>query len=86
MMKNKSIPKNVTMVVGLLIAVVFITSFARAAETCFDVGENYAKQNNVSVVAAKEALKDGRAVCEVVVLREASNGNRPKREVVYLPL
>lgn len=61
------------------------TERAFAAQSCFQVGQNYANSVGASLAAAEDATKNGAAVCKVVVLVQSSDGSRPKREVVYLP-
>lgn len=56
-----------------------------AADNCFAVGQQYAQQRGSTLVAAEPAVDGGKNVCKVVVLEPASNGGRPKREIVYIP-
>lgn len=56
-----------------------------AADNCFAAGQRYAAQQASTLVAAEAASRNGQPVCKVVILTQAKNGERPKREVVYIP-
>lgn len=56
-----------------------------AQDSCFAAGQKYSNAEGATLVGAESTTKDGKSVCKVVVLYEASNGNRPRREIVYLP-
>jgi len=56
-----------------------------AADNCFAVGQSMAADRGVALVAAQEAVQNGKKVCKIVVLAPATNGDRPKREIVFIP-
>lgn len=61
------------------------TPFLVAADNCFAVGQSIANDRGVTLVAAEAAVQNGQKVCKIVVLAPATNGGRPKREVVFIP-
>ncbi len=83
-MKNYLYKNSVLLAAACVLSTV-LSPFAVSADNCFEIGQRYARENGASLVAAKEAAENGRAVCELVVLKRAANGQRPKREVVLLP-
>ena len=56
-----------------------------AQDNCFAVGQSLAVERGVTLVAAEATVQNGRSVCKIVVLVPATNGERPKRQVVYIP-
>lgn len=56
-----------------------------AADNCFAVGQSIAADRGVTLVAAQDAVQNGQKVCKIVVLTPATNGGRPKREIVFIP-
>ncbi len=56
-----------------------------AADNCFAVGQSIAADRGVTLVAAESAVQNGQKVCKIVVLTPATNGGRPKREIVFIP-
>jgi len=56
-----------------------------AADNCFAVGQSIASDRGVTLVAAQAAVQNGQNVCKIVVLAPATNGGRPKREIIYIP-
>lgn len=56
-----------------------------AQENCFAIGQSIASDRGVTLVAAQEAVQDGQKGCKIVVLAPATNGGRPKREIIFVP-
>lgn len=56
-----------------------------AADNCFAVGQAIAADRGVTLVAAEATVQNGQNVCKIVVLAPATNGGRPKREILYVP-
>lgn len=56
-----------------------------AADNCFAAGQQYAARQASTLVAAEATTQGGQNVCKVVILTQANNGERPKREVAYIP-
>lgn len=56
-----------------------------AQENCFAIGQSIAADRGVTLVAAEDAVQNGQKVCKIVVLSPATNGGRPKREILYVP-
>ncbi len=54
-------------------------------DNCFAVGQSIAAERGVTLVAAEATVQNGQKVCKIVVLVPATNGERPKRQVVYIP-
>ena len=61
------------------------TQLLLAADNCFAVGQSIASDRGVTLVAAEAAVQNGQKVCKIVVLTPATNGGRPKREIVFIP-
>jgi hypothetical protein len=59
--------------------------FLVATENCFAIGQSIAANRGVTLVAAEDAVQNGQKVCKVVVLAPATNGGRPKREILFIP-
>lgn len=56
-----------------------------ASDNCFAVGQAVAADRGVTLVAAEATVQNGQNVCKIVVLAPATNGGRPKREILYIP-
>lgn len=56
-----------------------------AADNCFAIGQSIASDRGVTLVAAQDAVQNGQKVCKIVVLAPATNGGRPKREIIFIP-
>ena len=87
---------KVTHILGTALILLIISTSAHAARestngvllaqnNCFAVGQSIARERGVTLVAAEAAVQNGRSVCKIVVLVPATNGERPKREVIYVP-
>ncbi len=55
------------------------------SNSCYAVGQSVAKQNGGKLAAAKQRQSGGQAVCVVVVLIPAKDGQRPKRQQFIVP-
>lgn len=55
-----------------------------AQSACLSIGQSVAMERNATLLAATETSLNGAAACEVVLLLPASNGERPRREVVIV--
>lgn len=56
-----------------------------AADNCFAAGQQYAARQAATLVAAEATTRGGQMMCKVVILTQAKNGERPKREVAFIP-
>jgi hypothetical protein len=52
---------------------------------CYAVGEQLAQQNGGTVAKAAPVTQDGQAMCKIVILIPASNGEPPKRMDFIVP-
>jgi hypothetical protein len=56
-----------------------------AAADCYAVGQRVAAQNGGTLARASAANQGGRAVCVIVVVVPARDGQRPRRMEVVVP-
>lgn len=56
-----------------------------AAADCYAIGQRVAAQNGGTLARASAANRGGRAVCVVVVVVPARDGQRPRRMEVVVP-
>ena len=57
--------------------------FLVTTENCFAIGQSIAANRGVTLVTAEDAVQNGQKVCKIVVLAPATNGGRPKREILF---
>jgi hypothetical protein len=50
---------------------------------CYAIGENLARQEGGELAKAVPVTQDGQAVCRIVILLPASDGEPPKRKEVF---
>ena len=50
---------------------------------CYLIGENLARQEGGELAKAVPVTQDGQAVCRIVILLPANEGEPPKRKEVY---
>jgi hypothetical protein len=51
---------------------------------CYAIGENLAQQENGELSKAVPVTQDGQAVCRIVILLPASDGEPPKRKEIFV--
>jgi hypothetical protein len=56
-----------------------------AASDCYAIGQQVAAQNGGTLARATPATQGGRAVCRIVVLLPAKQGERPRRAEFVVP-
>ena len=50
---------------------------------CYSIGENLARQEGGELAKAVPVTQDGQAVCRIVILLPAADGEPPRRKEVY---
>ena len=61
-----------------------LSAMELASDTCFSRGEAIAAQQGATLVGAEAAEQGGRAVCRIVLLVQGQDGERPRREEIFV--
>ena len=77
--------------IGAFAAALAPTSPARAGglvqlagDNCFEVGQDVAARQGATLVGAEPARRNGAAGCRVVLLHQGRDGERPRREEIFV--
>ena len=55
-----------------------------ASDGCFARGQAVADQRGATFVSAETVQRDGQTVCRIVLLHQAEDGQRPRKEEVFV--
>lgn len=55
-----------------------------AGDNCFEVGQGVAARQGATFVGAQAARRNGQDGCRVVLLHQGRDGERPRREEIFV--